>query len=643
MYRLLLSRTFLFQLGWLAAGFWALFTSISVHAQIQRSIVNPSFEQAFTGPRAAGLNQFFTLVPGQWIALDAGELPGWETTHPIVALGCPNGSFSYTPQYNCTPIELWANSFLGVTPANGIVLAELNAYTSSKLFQNICMNTGETFAFNFAHRGRAGADRAQFQIGAANAIVLDVTTNTTGTGVINPGGSATGSSATSIAGGWTRYAGSYAYLGASGIQPLGFSAISTANGNLGIGNLLDDINISLKPYVEFIGAAGSSTEGNAYTPPRIKIAGTVPVGGLTLGLAVAGSAAFGARYDYGGTTTLAVVTGSASSVTLLVPAGNYSDASANNVFNVPIRIIDNAIVEDNQSVVLTMPANLPGSPFVNANVTTCGGVVNPVYTHTVVDNDIDLQTTKSSIPAGAVAFGSTLTYTVTFANVTPLILTIAPLNAHDANTVTISDLQPAGVIFSAWTCSAAGTACPAASGSGSVVQAAVLPVSSTLTYVVTAVVASQAYCSAVLTNTSTVASIATSPAGATLAEANSVAGNAGYVFKPNLATAGNAILPCANLNIAKTNNVNTLTAGQTTVYTIVATNGGPSAANNAVFKDPIAPGLVCTAVACTAASGTAVCPAPPNVTLGLLQGSGILLDTFPANSSLTFQVTCGVL
>ena len=93
------------------------------HAQIQRSIVNPSFEAAFTGPRAAGLNQFFTLAPGQWIALDAGEIPGWETTHPIIALGCPNGSFSYTPQYNCTPIEIWANSFNGVTPPNGIVLA----------------------------------------------------------------------------------------------------------------------------------------------------------------------------------------------------------------------------------------------------------------------------------------------------------------------------------------------------------------------------------------------------------------------------------------------------------------------------------------------------------------------------------------
>ncbi len=326
-------------------------------------MVNPSFEQAFTGPRAAGLNQFFTLVPGQWIALDAGEVPGWETTHPVVALGCPNGSFNYTPQYNCTPIELWGNNFNNVTPAAGIVLAELNAYTSSKLFQNICMNTGETFAFNFAHRGRGGPDQAQFQIGAGNTIILDVTTNTSGTGTINPGGNATSSSAVSIAGGWTRYAGNFAYTGVTGVQPLGFSAIASGSGGLGLGNLLDDINISLKPYVDFVGSAGSAVEGNAHTPPRIKIVGTVPTGGLVLTLGVTGTAAFGTKFDYAGTTTLASVSGSASSLSFTLPAGNYSDATANNVFDLPIRIINNAVVEDNKTAVLTMPANLAGNPL----------------------------------------------------------------------------------------------------------------------------------------------------------------------------------------------------------------------------------------------------------------------------------------
>ena len=317
-------------------------------AQIQRSIVNPSFEQPFTGPRATPLNVFFTV--SNWIVVDAGEIPGWETTHPVQTLGCPVGGQAYTTTYNCTPIELWANSFLGVVPANGIVLAELNAYTSSKLFQNVCMSNGETFTFDFAHRGRAGADRTQFQIGAANTIVLDVTTNTSGTGVIN-GGGATAQSATSIANGWTRYSGSYVYTGPTGVQPLGFSAISTSGGNLGVGNLLDDLNISLKPYVEFVGSTSSAAEGGPYTPPRIKVVGTVPSGGLTLTFAVSGSAVFGTKFNFGGTTTLASVSGSATTLSFVVPEGIYTDAAANNLFNIPIRIIDNAIIEDNSTVV----------------------------------------------------------------------------------------------------------------------------------------------------------------------------------------------------------------------------------------------------------------------------------------------------
>ncbi len=615
----------------------------SAHAQIQRSIVNPSFELPFTGARAAQLNVFFTFSPSAWIAVDAGEIPGWETTHPVVTNGCPAGSTAYTAPYTCTPIEVWANSFLGVVPPNGRVIAELNAYTSSKLYQNICMTAGETFAFNFAHRGRDGADRAQLQIGGASTVVLDVTTNTAGTGVINAGGAATAQSATGIANGWTRYAGNYAYTGASGVQRLGFAAISTSTGNLSSGNLLDDINIALKPYVEFVASAGSDTEGGTYTPPRIKVVGSVPAGGLVLELAVGGTAVFNTKFNYTGTSTLTVSSGTASTLNVTVPPGNYSDATANNIFSLPIRLIDNAVIEDNTTVVLSMPANLPANPFVNANATACGGTFNPVYTHTVVDNDIDLQTTKTSSPAAAQRIGNTLTYTVTYSNVTPPVLTLAPLTGHNAQTVTISDAQPAGVTFTAWACTAAGTICPAASGSGSIAQTATLPVSSTLTYVVQAVVISDTYCGSAVVNTSTISGTATSPLGASLTEGTSVQGNPAYVFKPNTATASNAILPCANLSITKTDNVNTVVAGQTVVYDVLVSNAGPSAANNAVLQDPVAGGLACTAVACTSFTGTATCPVPANVTIGLLQGTGILLNNLPANSSLGFKVTCGVL
>ncbi len=619
---------------------WVAMCCLAAHAQIQRSIVNPSFEQPFTGPRAVPLNLFFSKVPADWISVDAGEIPGWETTHPLQTAGCPAGNSLVTATYNCTPIELWANSFLGVTPANGIVLAELNAYVLSKLFQNICMNTGESFSFNFAHRGRDGADRAQLQVGAST-IVLDVTTNTTGTGVINAGGGAVSTSATGIANGWTRYAGNYTYTGANGVQRLGFSAISAAGGGAS-GNLLDDINIGLKPYIDFVGTTTSSIEGGSPSAPRIRVVGVVPAGGLVLALAVAGSAAFGSDFNYAGATTLTGITGGATSLSVTVPPGNYSDASANNLFTLPINTLNDAVIEDNETIVLTMPANGAAAPFVNANATNCGGTFNTALTHTIIDNDIDLRATKTVNPTGSQTVGSTVTYTVNYRNVTPAVLTIAPLTAHDASQVAISDAPPVGVTFSSWACAATGTTCPAASGSGAITATANLPVGAQLVYTVQAVLASTSLCEQTATNTATIAITATSPSGATLTEGTSLQGSASFVAQANEATASNPVQACANVAITKTNAVGTLAAGQTTTYTIVVGNAGPSAANGTLLKDPAAPGLACTSVACTAASGTATCPAPAGVSLLLLQGSGIVLASLPASSSLTFQVTCGV-
>ncbi|WP_291013099.1 hypothetical protein [Hydrogenophaga sp.] len=112
--------------------------------------------------------------------------------------------------------------------------------------------------------------------------------------------------------------------------------------------------------------------------------------------------------------------------------------------------------------------------------------------------------------------------------------------------------------------------------------------------------------------------------------------NAGCAFENTLLVRQGA------LSINKTNVLNTLTAGQTTTYTINATNAGPSSANSAILTDPVAGGLICTSVTCSAASGGAACPPSGSVTISALQNSGIALPVFPPNSSLEFQVTCTV-
>ncbi len=614
---------------------WFALCCISANAQFQRSIVNPSFELSFTGTRSAVLNPFFTST--NWISVDAGEIPGWETTHPIQANGCPAGGGLTTP-YNCTPIELWANSFLGVTPTQGIILAELNAYTSSKLYQNICMSTGEVFNFDFTHRGRSGTDRAQFQVGTSSFVILDVSTGTAGTGTINVGGAATGTSATGIANGWTRYAGSFTYTGASGIQPLGFSAV----GGAGEGNLLDNINIQLKPFIGFVGTTTSSVEGGTGSFPQIKVVGFVPAGGFSLALAVAGSASFGTDFDYTGSTSLTGISGTSVSLIVTVPAGNYSDALANNIFRLPINIINDTAIEDNETIILTMPPNGPSSNFVNANFTNCGATFNTSLTHLIIDNDIDLRATKSSSASGTLTVGSVVFYTLTFANITPAILTRAPLTAHDAATTTIADPTPAGITLGAWTCTASGTTCPAASGSGVISTTANLPVGASLTYKIQATINPAAQCLQTVTNTAVVGSTALSPAGASLAEGSNVQGNPGYIFGANTASVSSTVAACADLSISKSNGENSLTAGQITTYTLIVSNAGPASANNALLKDPAVAGLSCTTVSCTASTGTASCVSLGAVNIGLLQGSGIVLNNFPANSSYTFTLNCAV-
>ena len=612
--------------------------SVIAHAQIQRSIVNPSFELPFTGTRSVVLTPFFTST--NWISVDAGEIPGWETTHPIQANGCPSGAGLTTP-YNCTPIELWANSFSSVTASQGVIHAELNAFTSSKLFQNICMNTGEVFNFTFAHRGRSGADRAQFQVGTAT-VVLDVTTNVSGTGVINAGGGAVGTSATGIAGGWTRYAGSFTYTGASGVQGLGFAAISTAGGNLSVGNFLDDINIQLRPFIEFVSASSSNAEGAVNTPPRFKVVGSVPAGGLSVTLTVGGGATFGLDYDYTAATTLTGITGTSASLRVTVPAGNYSDALANNIFSLPINIINDTVIENNKTISFTMPPNGPTQNFVNANATTCGGAFLSTTTHTVIDNDIDLRATKSTGASGTLTTGTTLSYTLTFANVTPAVLTVAPLNGHDAATVTIADPVAKGIILGAWTCTASGTSCPAATGSGPILQSVNLPVGASLTYQVQATLGGATQCLQGVTNTASISTTALSPSGVGLSEGTSVQSSPSYTFQTNTASVSHLLASCAELSITKSNGVSTLTAGQGATYSVVISNAGPADASNAILKDPEVSGLSCSAVSCSSTSGAAACGSLGAVNIGLLQGSGIVLNSFPANSSYTFTVSCGV-
>jgi uncharacterized repeat protein (TIGR01451 family) len=91
----------------------------------------------------------------------------------------------------------------------------------------------------------------------------------------------------------------------------------------------------------------------------------------------------------------------------------------------------------------------------------------------------------------------------------------------------------------------------------------------------------------------------------------------------------------ADLAVAKSGPA-TATGGDTVTYTIVVTNAGPAAANNAVLSDPAVARFSANAVACVAAAGGASCPVAP--TVAQLR-AGLAIPLLPSGGSVTFTVS----
>ena len=102
----------------------------------------------------------------------------------------------------------------------------------------------------------------------------------------------------------------------------------------------------------------------------------------------------------------------------------------------------------------------------------------------------------------------------------------------------------------------------------------------------------------------------------------------------------------ANLSISKTDNLSTAASGSTVTYVITVANAGPVAAGGATLTDPAVAGLHCTSTSCTGTSGGAVCPTVGSgagqLSLANLQGSGVVIPTLPASSTVVFALNCGV-
>lgn len=255
---------------------------------------------------------------------------------------------------------------------------------------------------------------------------------------------------------------------------------------------------------------------------------------------------------------------------------------------------------------ITVPAGVDESNAANNTATDTDTIV-------VSGGTADLGITKSDGVA-SVAPSGTVTYSIVVSNAGP----------DSADNAVVTDPAATGITKTSVGCVAAGSAvCPATLTVAALEAGMTIPTLPSGGSITLSVGATVTAGNGSVTNTATVAA----PPGI-------VDNNAGN----NTASDTDTINATADLSITKTDSVAAVTAGTSTTYSIVVTNNGPSAANNATVTDAAAAGLSKVSIVCSA-SGGAACPTLPNI--ADLE-AGMVIPTLPSGGSVTLTVSATV-
>lgn len=158
------------------------------------SLINGDFED---GPFPSGFTQ-----------TNEDNVGGWETTAPD------------------NKIEIWKTGFYSVPSHHGDYHVEINSSHHAALFQRLCTRPGSSFSWSVWHRGRSGTDVAVVKIGDDLATAPVQVTMTTGNTA------------------WVEYSGTYMIPADQALTYFIFESVSTAGGNITVGNFIDHIVIT---------------------------------------------------------------------------------------------------------------------------------------------------------------------------------------------------------------------------------------------------------------------------------------------------------------------------------------------------------------------------------------------------------------
>lgn len=220
-----------------------------------------------------GPDQILFLKSGD-PAVPSNYLTGWRTTDPnqmvevqrqvstysesVGESGTVYGPYSPARSGVATPTTYLESGYwdkYGPQPANGSFWAELNALTSSALYQDVAVVTGDQMFWSLKHRGRTeNPEEMRVMIGLAGgalaqqtSIVKYAPTNANlfvGYPTYNATSATVSQIVTPLNSGWNRYEGAYP-ASATGSLRFQFEAVGGTPFGTAFGNLLDDIQFTV--------------------------------------------------------------------------------------------------------------------------------------------------------------------------------------------------------------------------------------------------------------------------------------------------------------------------------------------------------------------------------------------------------------